>query len=273
MKKLNLWMPVAILTLCGAVNLTSCSSDSDDGGDKPLGVEINAANFPNANFRAIVGRNDIDKDQNGYLSDAEINAVTKLGLDQAGIDNLKGVNYFTNLTELYCADNNLASIDISKLVKLEKLGVDHNALTQLDVSKNVNLKELWCYENKITQLDVTKNTKLTLLSCYDNQLTQLNVSKNLDLAKLWCFKNQLSSLDVKNLTKLTLLHCNTNKIGEAAMGTLVEGLPIASEGEFVVISDVDENDQNVITSAQISVAKSKGWIVIADKGDWKAREL
>ena len=41
MRKLNLWMLAAILSLCGlATALTSCNSDDDDVNATPIGAEL-----------------------------------------------------------------------------------------------------------------------------------------------------------------------------------------------------------------------------------------
>ena len=72
------------------------------------------------------------------------------------------IKYFTNLTNLYCSDNQL---------------------TYLDVSHNAQLEVLWCYDNQ-----------LTVLNCYCNQLTQLDVSYNLGLTSFGCSYNPLEEL-------------------------------------------------------------------------------
>ena len=56
------------------------------------------------------------------------------------ISYLTGIEAFTALTWLYCYDNQLET---------------------LDVSKNTALTGLWCYNNQLETLDVSKNTALT----------------------------------------------------------------------------------------------------------------
>jgi|GEM_PF-1448121 len=112
------------------------------------GIEINATNFPNLNFQNYVSSN-CDKDQNGYLSDAEIAAVTSMNVSDKSIFTLKGIEYFTALKTLRCSKNKLAKLDVSKLTKLEELSCNENQLITLDVSKNTKLTKLYCYGNKI----------------------------------------------------------------------------------------------------------------------------
>ena len=197
------------------------------------GIAIDATNFPDENFRAVVAGTDIDKDANGYLSDGEIAAVTELDVKEKGIQNLKGIEFFTGLKELFCQNNELTSLDVSKNTELTRLACGQNQIKSLDLSKNTkienlhcannqltaldvsmmpNLWRLYCLNNKLTKLDVTKNTKLTELNCCENQLTALDVSKNTKLTTLYCYDNSLTSLDVSKNTALTELNCFGNKL-------------------------------------------------------------
>ena len=110
---------------------------------------------------------------------------------------------------MWCAENKLTALDVSKNTALTDLYCSRNQLTTLDVSKNTALTDLDCGYNQLTTLDVSKNTALTYLSCRNNQLTTLDVSKNTALTKLSCDNNQLTSLDVSN-TDMDDLNCYDN---------------------------------------------------------------
>ena len=171
------------------------------------GVAIDNTNFPDANFRTIV--EDFDTNNDSSLSDTEIAAVKKINCFRKRITNLKGIEYFTSLDNLWCAENKLTALDVSKNTALTDLYCSRNQLTTLDVSKNTALTELDCGYNQLTTLDVSKNTALTYLSCDNNQLTTLDVSKNTALINLSCDNNQLTSLDVSN-TNMKDLYCSGN---------------------------------------------------------------
>jgi len=109
------------------------------------GVAINQTNFPDTVFRNIV--NGFDTDGNGYLSDAEIAAVTKITCNGKGISDLTGIGYFTAVTWLACDKNQLTSLDVSKNTALAMLICDQNQLTSLDLSKNTTLADFFCYNN------------------------------------------------------------------------------------------------------------------------------
>ena len=221
------------------------SSNVDYEGSEDPVIAIDATNFPDENFRAIVAGTDIDKDADGKLSEEEIAAVTVLDVMEKNIASLKGIEFFTALTDLYCSTNQL---------------------TSLDVSKNTALKDLWCTDNQLTSLDVSKNTALTELYCEFNQLASLDVSKNTALTKLYCWNNQLTSLDVSKNTALTLLECFNNQIKGDKMQALVNSLPTVTNGKFWVIDTKNSNEQNVCTKDQVAIAKGKGWTVYDNNG-------
>ena len=167
--------------------LAQMSSEGENGiAVQSAGVAIDNNNFPDANFRTIVEGFDTNNDSS--LSDTEIAAVKKINCFRKRITNLKGIEYFTSLNNLWCAENKLTALDVSKNTALTDLDCGRNQLTTLDVSKNTALTYLSCGYNQLTMLDVSKNTALTKLSCDNNQLTSLDVS-NTDMDDLNCYDN------------------------------------------------------------------------------------
>lgn len=188
-----------LLLFLSMIILVSLSANAD--------VIINEENFPDENFRNFL----IEYyGQNGVIPDEEISEINTLILSMRNIENLKGIELFTELRELYCSLNPLTSLDISKNKKLEKLESDITQLTSLDVSNNTALTFLSCTFNNLTSLDVSKNTALTLLSCPGNQLTSLDVSHNTVLEELNCERNQLTTLNVSHNPELVKLECLWN---------------------------------------------------------------
>ena len=175
-------------------------------------VEINAINFPDANFREIVSFFDVDK--SNTLSATEIAAVKYLSCYNKKVKDLTGIEHFTALTTLQCDYNELTALDISKNTALTNLSCVKNQLTVLDVSRNADLKRLVCFDNKLTTLDVGNNTALEALHCDSNELTALDVSKNSVLKELCCTNNKLSSLDLRKNMELAVLDCHYNGLTE-----------------------------------------------------------
>ena len=208
------------------------------------GLFINETNFPDANFRNFLLEEDYGKD--GLLTDDEIANITELYVGGEDIADLTGIEHFTALKELYCHENQLTTLDVSKNTMLEWLSCYDNQLTTLDVSQNTALQTLYCHENQLTTLDVSKNTALQSLSCRENQLTALKVSKD---------------------SPLTMLNCLSNQLSGAAMDALVESMPVVAAGRFTVLNALDANEQNVITKTQVAAVKAKGWSVMRLVGD------
>ena len=174
-------------------------------------VAVSPKNFPDENFRAYV-TDELDKNSDGTLSADEIAAVTEIGCDERSIASLEGIGYFTNLETLYCQDNLLTALDVSRNTKLTKLNCSSNHLTVLNVSANTALTELSCGSNQLTALDLSGAPNLDTLICGGNQLTELNVRANPALTTLRCISNCLTELDVSRNTKLETLVCSGNQL-------------------------------------------------------------
>lgn len=272
-------------------------------------VEINKTNFPDEKFRSWLLHQEYGTD--GMLTDTEIAEITYISVSNKGIQSLKGIEFFTALTSMWCDKNNLTTLDISKntaltwLVcsdnqltilelsnntmlysifcsnnqlatlnvtqnpSLTQLDCSGNQLTFLDVSQNTTLTNLNCDHNLLTMLDVSHNTSLTWLVCSDNQLTNLDMSKNTELEYLYCDNNLLTMLDMSKNTKLTQLHCYRNQIRGTKMDAMVESLPYNMTISHLYVIHKD-NEQNVMTTMQVAVAKDRGWTPIYyDGNSWQ----
>ena len=76
-------------------------------------VAIDATNFPDDIFRKYVSDN-FDKNADGILQSNEADNVTEIKVSNKEIYSIKGVEYFVNLTTLYCYKNKLSSLDVRK---------------------------------------------------------------------------------------------------------------------------------------------------------------
>ena len=195
------------------------------------GIEIDDAHFPDVVFQGYV--KGFDSDGNGVLNQEEIKDITYIDVYEKSIQSLKGIEYFTELTYLWCQNNYLTSLDVSKNTKLQYLNCDcnqltslvtgnnpymwflscsQNMITSLVLNNNLGLEQIICEENQLTSLNVSNNSELTWLNCSRNPLTALDVSNNPMLSVLCCVYNQLTSLDIQNNTKLIDLACFENKL-------------------------------------------------------------
>ena len=188
-------------------------------------VAINENYFPDANFRAYVMQFDTDGD--GALSAAECGAVKRISVVGKRIADLRGVEYFVNLEQLYCSQNLLRHIDVSANTKLKVLNVNMNVyLDLLDVSKNTELYWLGCVKTGISELDISNNTALTYLACGDNRLTELDLSQNVLLEELSIESNPIAQID---------LSCNPNLSRFTFADTLLTSLDLSKQKNKVVM--------------------------------------
>ena len=195
----------------GKITITSGSKDGDFTVTQPSQNLV--INIPDANFKkCLVSNREINTNGDNEISYLEAYVVTTINCGNLEISSLSGIEHFTALRALYCHQNNLTTIDVSKNIALEMLSCYNNKLTTIDVSKNPALLVLDGHDNLLATLDVSKNTALEGLYCNSNNLTTIDVSKHLALEALICNLNQISALDLSNNAKLTILRCNNNRL-------------------------------------------------------------
>ena len=183
---------------------------------EPGVVAINGLTFPDPNFREYVKTN-FNTNGDDALSQDELDAVKKINVENKGITDLKGVEYFTGLKELNCRNNRLTALDLKYNTKLISLLCSSNELTTLNLSENKNLITLYCNDNKLTDLDLSKNTGLGALYCNNNQLTNLALTNTTNLTTIQCSNNQLTNLALTNTTSLKFLDCQQNQLTNLAL--------------------------------------------------------
>ena len=96
---------------------------------------------------------------------------------------------------LWISDNELTSIDVSRLKNLESLVLSNNQLTSIDVSGLENLTGLFLGNNQLTSIDVSGLEKLVRLNLDNNQLTSIDISGLENLTELTLWYNFINSQD------------------------------------------------------------------------------
>lgn len=128
-------------------------------GDIPIDEE----HFPDANFRNYLLTDTESYYTNGYGNDGvftfeELESIRALIPAGMNISSLKGIEYFTNLGQLYAPMNQLAEINVSNNKNLWLLDVHTNRLNAIDLSENPNIRYLNIHHNQLLSVDVSKNT-------------------------------------------------------------------------------------------------------------------
>jgi len=127
------------------------------------------------------------------------NAITELTTAnvrtaETKIKDVDGLQYFINATGLVLTSNEVESIDVTKLTKLETLNLNNNFIGSLDLTKNTELKTLsYTASSKATDsqklkaMDLSKNSKLTSVDLTSHTGAPFSVPaaifKNLKTAK------------------------------------------------------------------------------------------
>ena len=135
-----------------------------------------------------------------YCSD---NALTKLDLSKC-----------TSLISLDCQDNELNGLSIGSL-KVEDVNVAGNQLSSIGLKSNgvSNLQSLVCAGNKLSTISyLSSMTNMQTLLCQDNQLSSLSISKCKELRNLVASNNKLVALNTPALTNLRKLYVDNNQL-------------------------------------------------------------
>jgi len=190
---------------------------------------------------------DLGIDSDGVVNDSvatsDISNIISLDVSNKYIEDLKGIEDFMSMKELFCQNNYLLyldlkkninlkilnfsnsngwdieplPIDLSKNINLEYLNCSGNKLWSLNVGHIPNLKTLICSYNKIVSLNVSQNAMLEYLDCssqyfYGEMLSNLSLGKKLNLQTLICSFNEITNLDLTDAPNLLNLNCIDNLI-------------------------------------------------------------
>ena len=159
-------------------------------------IPIDAEHFPDAEFRADVS-SQFDVNENGWLTQAEIDNAVEYHNWSGGVSSLKGIEYFSNLRVLQLDyDNHIDSLDLSQNLLLEEVNCRSAGLVFLNISQNAALRELNCSDNHLSNLDLSGTPVLQRLYCANNNLSNLDLSKTPDLLELICHGNFILGLDL-----------------------------------------------------------------------------
>jgi hypothetical protein len=132
--------------------------------------------------------------------------------------NLKGILSsaafltFPELKELHCDNNELESLNLSSLVKLEILNCNSNKLYDLNISNLTRLSMIGCSGNKLSILDLSHNKKLDRIACGWNELDRLNLPNSKNIFMLHCKENNLTNLDISKVSNIEQIICDKNNI-------------------------------------------------------------
>lgn len=166
-----------VLTLCMAAGMVLT------GKAQAPGVPLDSSAFPDPAFLGWVRKQDTDGD--GFLSQTEREAVTRMDLRKLGIQDLSGLEYFPALEYLNCSENDLVSLELADFPALTSLTCNENSrLSELILSGVPTLEQLYCFDSSLSHLDLHGLPNLTYLAWGGSPLEELDLSGNPNLHTL-----------------------------------------------------------------------------------------
>ena len=234
---------VAVAACKGGSNNNSEQGEEEKqiASDKSVAIDpaTTYIEFKDSLFRAYCIEN-FDENGDGQLSYLEASKVESIDVAFHGsfsdpkINSLAGIEHFANLKRLYCDNNDLGSIDLSKninieeaklnncrltevnvkgLIKLKSLNLrDNNSLERIDIGDCVALESLNCGYCNLSEIELSKNIALKELLLFGNKLQKIDITKNVELVDFSCSMNQLQVIDLSKNTALRELSCYDNPL-------------------------------------------------------------
>lgn len=176
-------------------------------------IDCKTGLIPDINFETALTTQNVDNNGiTGTISLIDTIGIYTLKLKNAGINDLKGIEYFINLRNLDCSGNYLKGLDITSLQDMTQLNCSNNKISSLDISLNEGLRSVTCSFNDMTTLLIGTNVGLSYIDCEYNKLGAIDLGKFFSLDTLICENNLISSLNFNTQTNVSYLNIASNKL-------------------------------------------------------------
>ena len=149
-------------------------------------VPINSTTFPDENFRNIILGRSIGQDAKLYWS--EIKDITRFDfITNKGIADLTGIEYFTEITLLYCHYNKLTELDVTHNTKLTYIDCCANQLGFAAIDRFIA---------SLPQLDSLSGVVSFLIyDTYERNARPTRAQVQAAAAKGWVFKEYINGVE------------------------------------------------------------------------------
>ena len=177
------------------------------------GVAIDKENFPDENLRNYLKESGFDKNDDGYFSQSELDAVEEMEAIYNKLENLKGLEYFRNLKSLDIRLNNISGeLDLQMFPNLTSVYCGDNEITSIRFGEDCKLELIECNYNQIEVLDVSGLDHLDQLNCTGNPLKVLKFNEKWTSIRLYCDECSLTSLKIPESLDAseTQINCENN---------------------------------------------------------------
>ncbi len=207
--------------------------------------------FPDATFRAYM-REQFDADEDGMLSDEELNDVTAIDCSGLGIESMEGLWYLINLERLNCSDNDLTELNVENCGKMTVLDCSDNGISSLYL-RNQAFEELYLSANPLTSMQLSSAGTLRVLDIHDTDMTSLSIHGYEALEELNIRGTGISHLDMEDCGGLRQLDCSD---------TAVEYLSLPGGGPLSwLVYNVEPTTENGVTTYRTTDTDGDVWLI------------
>ena len=199
--------------------------------------------IPDSKLRTAIGIT-LNKSFGETIVPSDMEALTSLEAEGAGISDLTGLELATDLTELRLSNNNISDISaVAGLTKLRTLDLRDNTISDISAVANLtdltlllldrnNIPDISAVERltRLTELHLDSNrisdisavaglTHLTLLDLGGNAVSDISaVTGLINLRSLFLWENSVSDISaVARLTRLTALNLAVNSVSDISV--------------------------------------------------------
>ena len=187
-----------------------------------------SVNIPDPNLRAAIEKA-LGKTSGATITRADMETLTELSASNKGVQDLSnedvqdltGIEFATNLTELYLDYNEVSDVSaLASLTNLEVLVLTGNEVSDVSALGGLtNLTELSLQWNQVSDVSpLASLTNLTKLSLLGNQVSDIFPLVSLtNLTKLYLHDNRVSDISpLVSLTNLRRLSLHDNQISDVS---------------------------------------------------------
>ena len=142
-------------------------------------LQAQIINIPDSVFKSMLIEEDVDTNDDGEIQVSEALEVLNLNISPFGgdpkIENLEGIQYFTNLISLDFSRNLITTFDASIYPNLDYLKGYGNNLSSVNLNGLNNLTYLNLRANDLTNIDLNSLSNLDILFLGSNNLINVNL--------------------------------------------------------------------------------------------------
>ena len=183
---------------------------ADDDADEPVDI-------PDPLLRAEIERV-LGKTAGSSITRGELSSLTVFSTYEVAVANLTGLEWATNLEELYIYDGSISDLEpLKDLDKLAILALQHNTISDIaPLAELTSLTQVALSFNEVTDISALAGlTTLEVLSAERNRISDLSSLGGLTgLTQLGLRGNEVSDISsLSNLTHLVWLLLGENPIG------------------------------------------------------------